>query len=69
VSATSTWLCSTDWTNWAIVGGGVGAAYATVRAQGGWGCPTVIPWVTIHESGWFDINVNDWGNSSYGGSS
>ena len=44
VSATSTWLCSTDWTNWAIVGGGVGAAYATVRAQGGWGCPTVIPW-------------------------
>lgn len=67
-SASSRWLCGTDWTNWALVSGGPSFSWATVRAQAGWGCPTVIPWVTIHTSHWFDINVNAWGNSSYGGS-
>ena len=67
-SAGSTWLCGTDWTSQATVSGGVGYSWATKRASAGWGCPTVIPWVTIHTSHWFDINVNSWGSSSYGGS-
>ena len=60
------WFCNVDGSNGYTVSGGVGYSWATERAAASFTCPTIIPWISAHANHWFDINVNAWGNSSYG---
>jgi hypothetical protein len=62
VTATGT-LCGTDWTSSALIGGGIGFTWFTMRASAQWACPTAIPWVTLHPSHYLDTAHNAWGNS------
>ena len=62
VTATGT-FCGTSWTSSALISGGIGANWFTMRASAGWSCPTDIPWITLHPSHYLDTSHNAWGNS------
>lgn len=56
-------LCAISWRAGALIAGGVGPGYHyfTHRASGGFACPTIIPWITIHTSHHEDIKRTDRG--------
>jgi hypothetical protein len=61
-------LCGVSWRANALVGGGAGFTWFTIRTSAGFSCPTVIPWVVIHPSHWMDVTRNSGGGTSFGGS-
>jgi hypothetical protein len=63
VTATGT-LCGSAWTASQLISGGVGYTWFVMRASAGWNCPTVIPYVILHQSHYLDTAHNDWGNSA-----
>jgi len=67
VTATGT-LCGTSWTASALISGGIGYSWFTMRASAGWSCPSDIPWITWHPSHYLDTAHNAWGNSAQVGS-
>ena len=62
VTASGT-LCGTSWTSAALISGGIGYNWFTMRASAGWSCPSDIPWITWHPSHYLDTSHNAWGNS------
>ena len=62
VTATGT-FCGTSWASSALISGGVGYTWFTMRASAGWSCPTDIPWITLHPTHYLDTSHNAWGNS------
>ncbi len=67
VTATGT-LCGTSWTSSQLTSGGIGYSWFVLRSSAGWGCPTVVPWVTLHPSHYIDYARNVWGTTEYLGS-
>jgi hypothetical protein len=61
-------LCGVSWRDDALVGGGTGFSWFTIRTSAGFSCPTVIPWVVLHPSHWMDVTRNASGGTSLGGS-
>ena len=61
-------LCGVGWRDNALVGGGAGFTWFTIRTSAGFSCPTVIPWVILHPSHWMDVTRNSRGGTSFGGS-
>lgn len=57
-------LCATNWTAIALISGGVGYPWFTQQSSAGFACPTVIPWITLHENRWVDVNRTDTGGTS-----
>jgi hypothetical protein len=61
-------FCGVGWRDNALVGGGAGFTWFTIRTSAGFSCPTVIPWVVLHPSHWMDVTRNSRGETSLGGS-
>jgi hypothetical protein len=61
-------LCGVSWRDNALVGGGTGFSWFTIRTSAGFSCPTVIPWIVLHPSHWMDVTRNASGGTSLGGS-
>jgi hypothetical protein len=57
-------LCATNWTSSALISGGIGYPWFTTRSSAGFACPTVIPWITLHENRWIDVNRTDTGGTT-----
>jgi len=57
-------LCATNWTSSALISGGIGYPWFTMRSSAGFACPTVIPWITLHENRWIDVNRTDTGGTT-----
>jgi hypothetical protein len=68
VNATGT-LCDSSWTSSQVISGGIGYSWFVVRSSGGWSCPTVVPWLSLHPSHYMDYSRNAWGSTEYIGSS
>jgi hypothetical protein len=56
-------FCGTGWTASALISGGIGYPWFTMRSSAGFACPTVIPWITLHENRWEDVNRTDTGGT------
>src|SRR5436853_441415 len=56
-------LCGVSWRAGQVIAGGVGRGftYFTNRASAGFGCPTTIPWFTIHTTHHEDVKRTDRG--------
>src|SRR5438477_205450 len=56
-------LCGVSWRARQVIAGGVGQGftYFTNRASAGFGCPTTIPWFTIHTTHHEDVRRTDRG--------
>lgn len=67
VTGTGT-LCATGWTASQLISGGIGYPWFTMRSSAGFSCPTVIPWITLHENRYVDVNRTDTGGTSEVGS-
>lgn len=63
VTGTGT-LCATNWTTNQLISGGIGYPWFTIQASAGFACPTVIPYITLHENRWVDVNRTDSGGTS-----
>jgi hypothetical protein len=44
--------------------GGVGSGVVRLRAGGYFGCPTTVPWVTLHYNRWFDTSFYTRGSAA-----
>lgn len=56
-------FCGTGWTASALISGGIGYPWFTMRSSAGFACPTVIPWITLHENRYEDVNRTDTGGT------
>lgn len=63
VTGTGT-FCGTNWTSYSVISGGVGYPWFTTRSSAGFACQTVIPWITLHENRWIDVNRTDSGGTT-----
>jgi hypothetical protein len=61
-------LCGTSWKASALISGGIGYPWFTMRSSAGFACPTVIPWITIHTNHYEDVNRTDTGGTHEVGS-
>jgi hypothetical protein len=62
-------LCGVQWRSMALIGGGVGRAFAsfTNRASASFSCQTIVPWVTIHTTHHEDVKRTDRGVTTWVG--
>jgi hypothetical protein len=62
IPSASSLLCDSS-ASGGLIGGGVGFRYVDEQVNGSWGCPTVIPWVTLHTSHYLQTSHNSIGSS------
>jgi len=61
-------LCATNWTASQLISGGAGYPWFTLRSSAGFACPTVIPWIVLHENRHVDVVRTDTGGTKEAGS-
>lgn len=61
-------LCGTNWTSSQLISGGYGYPWFTMRSSAGFACPTVIPWIVLHENRHVDVVRTDTGGTKEAGS-